>query len=136
MSGIVTVFGEYQRDLPHEYVNLLFALAKMGDSTAQERILRVEAMTEAYFNRFGGHLSESVLNRLAALILFDDLTDSRPDKMSLEEYPILSDSQRDERERKEFSDSLLQDFSVDYVDHRIKTRDSNRKIRELLGLYN
>jgi len=136
MSGIVTVFNGDQRIQPHEYVDLLFKLAKMGDSKPQDRIYRVEAMTEAYFKEFGKHLGSVVLNRLASLILYDELSNPHPDKMTREEYPIMSDSQRDEREEKEFSESLMQDFSVDYVDHRIKTRDSNRKHRELLGIYN
>lgn len=136
MNGIVSLFTDKHREQSHEYVDLLYKLAKMSDSSAQDRIYRVEAMTEAYFSTFGKHLDSVVLGRLASLILYDELTDPHPDKMTLEDYPILSDSQRVEREKKEFSEKLMQDFSVDYVDHRIKTRDGNRKIRELLGLYN
>lgn len=136
MTGIITIFTDDHREQSHEYVSLLFALAKMGGSIAQDRIYRVEAMTEAYFKMYGKHLGSAVLNRLASLVLYDELTNPHPDKMTLEEYPIMSDSQHDEREKKEFSEHLLQDFSVDYVDHRVKTRDSNRKMRELLGLYN
>lgn len=136
MSGIITVFTDKHREQSHEYVDLLFKLAKMDKSEAGDRIYRVEAMTEAYFEKFDKHLGSDVLSRLASLILYDELTDPHPDKMTLGEYPIMSDSQHDERKKKEFSEQLMQDTSTDYVDHRIKTRDSNRKMRELLGLYN
>src|SRR5690625_2527628 len=54
----------------------------------------------------GGEVSEAVpiqlrdataLHRMADLILHEELTWSHPDKMSIVEYPVMSDSQRIER---------------------------------------
>src|SRR5690606_23162198 len=97
MNGIITKFTEHFEQQAVEYTDLLFYLARKSESTAEERCARVEALTEAYFEHTGGYWPDRyrVLDRLATLILHKELSDRHPDKMTREEYPIMSDRQEE-----------------------------------------
>lgn len=90
-------------------------------------------LTERYFEEHSEMPDTTVLDRLGTLILQDELADKHPDKMTRTEYPLLSDRQRDTRGRDERSFSAAQDVATDGVDYRVKTRDSNRRMREVFG---
>jgi len=92
MNGIITKFTEHFEQQAVEYTDLLFYLARKSESTAEERCARVEALTEAYFEHTGGYWPDRyrVLDRLATLILHKELSDRHPDKMTREEFPIMS----------------------------------------------
>lgn len=92
MNGIITKFTEHFEQQAVEYTDLLFYLARKDESTAEERCARVEALTEAYFEHTGGYWPDRyrVLDRLATLILHKELSDRHPDKMTREEFPIMS----------------------------------------------
>lgn len=72
------------------------------------RMFTAEYLTEHYFDVVGRIPSTLLLDRLASYILFDELTDEHPDKMTNNEYPFMSDSQQDERESKYSPHSDLQ----------------------------
>lgn len=133
--SITTIFSIDYKAQFSEYVSLLFHLAKTGESTAEERVRKVGELTEAYFSHVGKHADWAQLDRLGSLILRDELTDPHPDKMTLEEYPIMSESQRDERAIKEVSLIWADEVATDGRDYRLQTRDSNRKMREISGNY-
>lgn len=97
MNGIITKFTEHFEQQAVEYTDLLFYLARKSESTAEERCARVEALTEAYFEHTGGYWPDRyrVLDRLATLILHKELSDRHPDKMTREEFPIMSDRQEE-----------------------------------------
>ena len=118
-----------------EYVSLLFYLAKTGESTAEERVFKVRSMTEAYFNHVGKHADWAQLDRLGYLILRDDLADNDRMKSRNTEYPILSDDQIQRRVSELVSLNCADSVATDGQDYRIKTRDSNRKMREISGNY-
>lgn len=130
MRGIVTDFTFEYKEQAHEYVDILFSLAKKKDSTPGDRVSKVYDMTEAYFAHVGMHADSSVLERLGTLILYDDLLDKNAHKVSQTERPILSDRQQMRRQRSEVSDVWFEDRGIDGKDYRIPTRDSNRKFRE------
>jgi len=130
MSGIIDVFTLEYKEQANEYVDILFALAKKKDSTPAERIERVEVLTESYFDRVGMHADGPVLERLASLILYDEITDPDVHKVSHNEAPILSERQQFRRQRSEVNDAWLEYQGIDGKDYRIKTRDSNRNFRE------
>lgn len=100
MTDIITVFTDNYKEQAHEYTTLLFALSNDGNTTPSDRIERVTALTEAYLDHTGVHADSSVLERLATLILRDEIDDPRRDKMTLEEYPIMSDNQRERRKKR------------------------------------
>src|SRR5690625_821373 len=78
----------------HERITALYDeyyAAKADDNpTPNKRIDDANALIEQYVEATGNRPPSSVLSRLATYILLDTLTDSHPDKMSREEYPIMS----------------------------------------------
>jgi len=76
------------------YVDELFARAKRGDlADRAERMALIDALIESYIAATGQRPDSVQLDRLASLCLREELTDRHPDKMSREEFPIMSDEQ-------------------------------------------
>jgi hypothetical protein len=74
----------------------LFARAKRGEPELADRSKRmklVEDLTEAYITQTGERPDHAQLDRLATLILREELTDKDRMKMRKNEYPIMSDEQ-------------------------------------------
>lgn len=62
-----------------------------GDSIpVKDRITNADELIEQYVEQHGQRPPNAILSRLATYILLDTLTDSHPDKMAREEYPIMS----------------------------------------------
>ena len=112
----------------HEYTNALINEAYQRKTTPQERVDNVDKLCEAHYAQTGIMPDESVLSRLAWYIVFDEMTDKRPNKVSSEEYPILSDYQAETRRQRERSISDVYTGKNDetigrYTDHEgIKRR--------------
>lgn len=66
-------------------------------TTRKVRIAEVERLTDEYIALTGRLPSNDLLERLTNVILHEELSDKRADKMTLEEYPIMSDSQYERR---------------------------------------
>lgn len=114
----------------------LFTKAKAGGlDDRRARFDEVEALTERYFAANDEMPPAPLLDRLATLCLREEYIDPHPDKMTREEYPILTETQRDEREKTEISDTWAEEVGIDGVDYRPKTRDTNRKMHEVSGDY-
>lgn len=85
----------YSAQQAHDDITALFdayySAKKEGASIAQiKRNEGANALVEQYVELNGERPPASVLSRLATYLLLDNLTDSHPDKMSREEYPIMS----------------------------------------------
>ena len=117
----------------HNAVSMEFTRFKREQTNRQDRIEVTEKLTEQYFSEHGEMPSASVLDRMATLILQDELADKHADKMTRNEYPLLSDRQRETRGRGERSLYAASDVATDGQDYRIKSRDSNRRMRECFG---
>src|SRR5690625_868218 len=80
--------------LYHDKITELFDayyLAQADEkSTSNKRIEAANAIIEEYIEAHAERPPASALRRLATYVLLDTLTDSQPDKMSREEYPIMS----------------------------------------------
>lgn len=61
--------------------------------TREQRIERVQEITDAYVEQTGERPDPSALSRLADVILHEELTDRNPDKMTKNEYPFMSSRQ-------------------------------------------
>ena len=117
----------------HTAINEAFTDFKSIQTSRRHRMDFAESLTEDYFAQHGKMPESTILDRLATLILQDELADKHPDKMTRGTYPLLSDSQADERYADERSFKAAQDVATDGADYRVKTRDSNRRIREVYG---
>jgi len=78
----------------HDKVTKLFdEYYREGDGEKPSPSLRIErsnAIIEDYIDNHDKAPPNAVLSRLATYILLDDLSDPHPDKMTREEYPIMS----------------------------------------------
>ena len=91
----MTTYMPYTPQQAHDDISALFDAyydaKKAGDSIPpNKRIESADAIVEQYVEINGKRPPASVLSRLATYVLLDTLTDSHPDKMSREEYPIMS----------------------------------------------
>lgn len=86
--------GNYKRVID-DYTMLLESSAKLNPR--DYRMFIVEKMTDAYIEQTGLRPDGVILERLANVVLHEELSDKRADKMTLEEYPIMSDHQYDRR---------------------------------------
>jgi len=82
------------------YVDELFTYAKVAGRYAgydladrAERMQLIDELIESYIAATGQRPDSVQLDRLATLCLREELTDRHPDKMSREEFPIMSDEQ-------------------------------------------
>ncbi len=123
-----TFTANYNEELA-QYIDGLFAQDKADKLSRQCRLQASDSLIESYVKHTGSRPPSAQLGRLATLILRDELADPHPDKMTREEYPIMSYSQRDEREKDEVSFKWSRDVGVDGRDYKLQTRENLRKLR-------
>lgn len=83
-------FGDYKKQM-ESYVTELEA--NVHAMTREERMQEIETLTDAYVAQTGKRPDVSVLERLANVTLHEELSDTHPDKITRNEYPILSERQ-------------------------------------------
>lgn len=89
----------------HKFSTFVNALKSVGRDAKHNEALTtdvrnniVESITEKFYEAHGQFPSNKELFALTDFILYHSLEgDTRPDKMQAEEYPLLSDTQRDRR---------------------------------------
>lgn len=123
----------YTNQDAHNDITTQFKQFKLIKTDRDTRIAFSDQLVERYFRINDKIPPVSVLDRLATLILQDELADKHPDKMTRNEYPLMSDSQADERYKVERSLKAAQDVATDGADYRVRNRDSNRRMREYFG---
>lgn len=97
-------------------------LAKMRLEDAppvKDRNKQVEEMIEEYFRIVGSMPNPYTLKLLADYILISDLKNKDVDKVSKEEFPILSDIQLKRRLRKQLP---MQDSTLEYLNTKYNKR--------------
>ena len=82
----------------HDYVSALidgaYSRKNAGNpTTPSERVNSAQSICESYYAQVGQQPPSAVLSRLAWYLVFDEMTDSHPDKMTREELPIMSGGQ-------------------------------------------
>jgi hypothetical protein len=82
----------------HDDITELQAETKRGELPREVRLGRIEQLTEDYYAKTGEMPDGIALERLADLILYEELTDSDRMKVRNNEYPILSEYQFDRRD--------------------------------------
>lgn len=117
----------------HDLISEEFTRFKRDKTTREHRMQFAEALTERYFADHEFMPDGTVLDRLGTLILQDELADTDIHKTAHNERPLLSDRQAQRRYERENSMKAAQDVATDGTDYRVKTRDSNRRMREIFG---
>lgn len=117
----------------HEDITQIQTETKRGELPRELRMVKLEALTENYFAKTGEVPDGVALERLANLCLYEELTDSHPDKVTRTEYPFLSDHQFEERYKSEASFKLAEERGVDGRDYkppvrRVRTNKDNKFI--------
>lgn len=77
------------------------------------RAKEIKSLTDAYVETVGERPEPKQLERLTNLLLHEELSDTRPDKMTLEEYPIMSSDQEPRRHGKEVPMKVAEEYGVD-----------------------
>lgn len=119
--------------------------SKVKRRPIEETIEDVRKVTDAYVEEVGERPGVTELDRMATLILNEEITDPSRMKMRDNEYPIMSDTQEARRkegrhQRKgdspsgEIPLSWSEEVGADGRDYRPQTRDNNRKMRDVLGV--
>jgi hypothetical protein len=136
----------YVKTKLHEDITQLQQATKRGELPREVRLGNVEALVEDYYAKTGEMPDAIALERLSDLCLYEELTDPNPDKMTTEEYPIMSEYQFDRRDNRESSvgDAIdnsaadgrkhlkptrrsRTDYENRFVDKKAKTRNIDRK---------
>lgn len=128
------------REELHANIDELRSLVKSGELDTKQTIERVQVLTDQYVEHTGERPDTGALERMATLILDEDLTNKDRMKSRSEEYPVLSETQEARRKTgaharrgssRELSDTLTKEVGSDGVDYRPQTRDTKRKMREV-----
>lgn len=80
--------GDYKTKLK-AYVDYVLQTAAQTDRSTRMNL--IEDLTDEYVRQTGERPDPTELERLAHAILHEELSDPRPDKMTIEEYPIMSE---------------------------------------------
>ncbi|PEC58437.1 hypothetical protein CN556_24895 [Bacillus wiedmannii] len=117
--------GDYKTQF-ETYVNTLITSLREGDSeTISNRNVRakeIKSLTDAYVGTVGERPEPKQLERLADLLLYEDLSNAHPDKMAREEYPIMSDHQLSRRHSGEVSMKVAEEYGVDRRNYKPPVR--------------
>ncbi|MFB5588484.1 hypothetical protein ACE41I_17480 [Bacillus cereus] len=117
--------GDYKTQF-ETYVNtLITSLRESDSSTISNRDVRakeIKSLTNAYVGTVGKRPEPKQLERLADLLLYEELSDTHPDKMTLAEYPIMSDHQLSRRHSGEVSMKVAEEYGVDRRNYKPPVR--------------
>lgn len=108
-----------------ERINDLWTQTKAGKLSRADRFAAIERLTDEYIDATGRRPDPAHLDRLATLCLYEEITDPHPDKMARDEYPIMSDTQEEERH----SDEVLTEFTDEDDD----TNDNHARVNAYLA---
>jgi hypothetical protein len=117
----------------HEAITQLQAETKRGEMPRQLRLVKIEQLTEDYYAKAGEWPDSVALERMADLILFEDLNNPSLTKMHDEEYPIMSERQYDRRQSAEVATGMRMDNNAaDGGNHITPTRRNRTTYEDLL----
>ncbi|MCY7967735.1 hypothetical protein MOB49_11590 [Bacillus haynesii] len=130
--------------LLHEMITELQQRTKAGELDRIERIEEITALADAYYDSVGEHPDSTALERMANLVIYEELSDSHPDKMTREEYPIMSETQLSRRKegkhrkkeanyRIEVPFKLAENVGVDGKNYALPVR-RERSLRENMAV--
>ncbi|WJX07520.1 hypothetical protein [Bacillus cereus] len=125
MGYTFDINGDYKTQF-ETYVTTLITNRRESDSGAiSNRYVRtkeIKSLTDAYVGTVGERPESKQLERLADLLLYEDLSNTHPDKMTLAEYPIMSDHQLSRRHSGEVSMKVAEEYGSDRRNYKPPVR--------------
>lgn len=118
-------------DFKTQFYEDVTAIISADISDRTERMAAVQTLTDRYMTAHGKAPDEAQLERLANYILREELTDTRPDKVTLEEYPIMSERQLERRRAQEVPLKVAEEYGADGRNYRVPKR-RKRSTREMI----
>lgn len=122
---IFDINGDYKAQF-ETYVNTLITSLRESDSDAisnrDVRAKEIKSLTDVYVASVGQRPEPKQLERLADLLLYEELRDTHPDKMAREEYPIMSDHQLSRRHSGEVAMKVAEEYGVDRRNYKPPVR--------------
>ncbi|MGG1152353.1 hypothetical protein [Bacillus wiedmannii] len=119
MDYVSDITGDYKTQF-ETYVNTLITSHRAGSKESQGTISNrdvrteeIKSLTDAYVEAVGERPEPKQLERLADLLLYEELSNTHPDKMAREEYPIMSDHQLSRRHSGEVSMKVAEEYGID-----------------------
>ncbi|MEC1349157.1 hypothetical protein [Bacillus licheniformis] len=96
--------------LLHEMITELQQRTKAGELDRIERIKEINALVEAYHDSVGKSPDSAALERMANLIIYEELSDTNKNKMKDLEYPIMSERMEKTRRSGETSEKMAEEY--------------------------
>ncbi|OUA56835.1 hypothetical protein [Bacillus thuringiensis] len=116
MNYTFDINGDYKTQF-ETYVNTLITSLRESDfdviSNRDVCAKEIKSLIDAYVGTVGERPEPKQLERLANLLLYEELNDTHPDKITLAEYPIMSDHQLSRRHSGEVSMKVAEEYGVD-----------------------
>lgn len=100
-----------------EYVGL--------DIPIEHRYIRIEDLNERFFAEVGENLPSFLLEMLGTWCLKETYTDKRTNKVAVEEFPILTESQLLRRRRKTVQ--INDEYVLETLNYHLRNNSSNSK---------
>ncbi|HAM79630.1 hypothetical protein [Ornithinibacillus bavariensis] len=122
--------SDYKLKLNEVIDNLYENKSKMDRN---QRMWLVQYYTDEYFRQVRERPDVSALNRLATLILDDEITNPDVYKMTHMEYPIMSHRQEVRRNKAQVSIKWADEVGTDGKNYRQKSREMNRRKRNIMN---
>lgn len=102
----------------HEAITDIYERTKAGALEREARIVEISALLAA----FDGTPPANALERISDLILYEELSDTRRNKMTAEEYPIMSERMEKTRRSGESSDKMAEEYDTTGTNRAIPKR--------------
>jgi predicted DNA-binding protein YlxM (UPF0122 family) len=115
----------------HEFITQAQAETKKGALGRELRFGLLERLTEWYYEKTGEMPDGIALERMSDLCLYEELSDTHPDKVTRTEYPFFSETQFEERRKSEASFKLSEEQGVDGRNHKppVRRERTNRELK-------
>jgi hypothetical protein len=122
-------------DYKSEFESAVTSLIELRIEDRNERMIAIQTLINEYITAIGETPAYRQLERLTDDILYEELTDTDPDKMTNNEYPIMSERQEERRHNNETSLCEAEHVGTDGRNYRKPVR-RKRNIDELIFIDN
>lgn len=110
-----------------KYTNIVLNIIET-DVPMEERFKKIESLNNDFFNEVGENLPSFMLEMLGTWILKETYGDKRTNKVAVEEFPVLSESQLIRRHRKTVQ---IQDEGIlETLNYHLRNNSSTSKRNE------